>query len=128
MQLRWGHANVVSRKVYDEKFHSKGKKSEGLQLSYPRLAGNQGWTKSIEGSWDINQCEDDKYVSLHDLPNPISTPTEDLLAKIIDKKEGSYTIFQVMKSDVSTLSTTVISHSTSIKLLEENIGRLVTFV
>ncbi|KAG5605512.1 hypothetical protein H5410_027004, partial [Solanum commersonii] len=63
----------------------------------------------------------DKYVSRHDLPNPISTPTEDLLAKIIDKEEGSYTIFQVMKSDVSTLSTTVISHSSSIKLLEENI-------
>lgn len=52
----------------------------------------------------------------------------DLLAKILNTVEGSDMILQGMKSDVSPLSTTVVSHSSSIKTLEEKINQLTTLV
>ncbi|KAK4726986.1 hypothetical protein R3W88_031903 [Solanum pinnatisectum] len=44
----------------------------------------------------------------------MNTPTNDLLTKILDKMKGFDMILQGMKSDISPLSTIVISHSSSI--------------
>ncbi|KAG5605506.1 hypothetical protein H5410_026998 [Solanum commersonii] len=58
----------------------------------------------------------------------MNTPIDDLWSKILDKVEGSDMNLQGMKSDVSILSTTVISHSSSIKSLEEKMGKLIALV
>ncbi|KAK4724168.1 hypothetical protein R3W88_026947 [Solanum pinnatisectum] len=103
----------------------KGGKSEDFWPRLLRLVGNQGWIKNNNESWHEKECEDSRYV----LPfNLMNNPIDDLLTKILDKVEGYDMILQEMNSDVSTFSTTIISHLSSIKLLEEKMGQLTSLV
>ncbi|WMV09556.1 hypothetical protein MTR67_002941 [Solanum verrucosum] len=95
---------------------------------YPKLAENQGWTKSSEEGWLGNECGYDKYASLHDVHNSGNSPTNDVLIKILDKVKGSDVILNEMKNDFLTLSNTVISHSFSIKSLEEKMSKLAALI
>ncbi|KAK4723892.1 hypothetical protein R3W88_026671 [Solanum pinnatisectum] len=58
----------------------------------------------------------------------MNNPTDDLLNKILDKMEGSDMILQEMISDISALSTTIISQLSSVKFLKEKMGQLTVFV
>jgi len=83
--------------------------------------------ESCEGS----ECEKVKCESLQD-PRKIrrqqtdqeSARTKELLAKILDKVEKSDMMLHEMKSDLSSFTNTIISHSSSIKLLEEQMGHI----
>jgi len=112
--------NAMSQRMYVDGAQMRGGKSEGLRRSYPRLIRNQSWTKNNDESWYEGECEDAKCVPPFNIHYTMNTPTDGLLTKILKKMEGSDMILQEMKSDVLDLSTTIISHSSSIKFLEEN--------
>ncbi|WMV29463.1 hypothetical protein MTR67_022848 [Solanum verrucosum] len=50
--------NAMSRRVHNDGAYMRGEKSKGFQTSYPRLVGNQGWTKNSDG-WYEREYEDD---------------------------------------------------------------------
>lgn len=56
--------------------------------------------------------------------NPESFHTTDMLTRILNKVEALYKVLKEMKLDSSSFSQTVISHSTSIKQLETQLGTI----
>ncbi|KAH0633087.1 hypothetical protein KY284_035873 [Solanum tuberosum] len=91
----------------------RGGKPEEFWPSHLGLARNQGSTNGIDERGHREEVRYERYKEL------MKTQIDDLLTKVLNKVEDSCMILQGMKSDISALSTTTVSHASSIKTLEE---------
>lgn len=58
--------------------------------------------------------------------DPESFQTEDMIAHILKKVEGSYKVLKGMKIEFLSLNKTITSHSISIKQLKAQMGRFLS--
>ncbi|WMV46402.1 hypothetical protein MTR67_039787 [Solanum verrucosum] len=125
--------------MYNEEVKFLSNQVGGSHPSYSREGENEGWNRDRDDGWrdrdrEWRDCganrrdrnvDKDRYVPHHEsqkLKEPRADPkgfrTEDMLALILNKVEGSDKVLKDMKGGISFLNQMVTSHSAFMKKLE----------
>ncbi|WMV41755.1 hypothetical protein MTR67_035140 [Solanum verrucosum] len=93
----------------------------GSRPIYYRPGGNQGWNKDRDGGWRDKERD---WCDREPNADPKSFWTENMLARILNKVQGSNKVLKEMKADFFSLNQMMTSHSVSIKQLEAQMGQI----